>query len=40
MDNSEKLAAKSTQDEKNKAKTHNMRWTPLCANNANNVNKT
>ena len=33
MDNPEKLATYGTQDdEKQNKNTHNMHWTPLCAN--------
>ena len=43
MDNLEKLATYGIQDEKkekNKKRQHNLCWTPLCARNTNNVNKT
>jgi len=46
MDNSEKLTTQVEEDEgkqnktKAKPKQHNVRWTPLSSNNANNVNKT
>jgi hypothetical protein len=42
MDNSEKLAKldRLDEDKQNKKTQHNICWTPLCATNANNINKT
>jgi hypothetical protein len=42
MDNSEKLANldRLEEDKQNKKTQHNICWTPLCATNANNINKT
>ena len=41
MDNPDKLATQATEGEnKTKQKYNNMCWTPLCAHNTNNVNKT